>query len=415
MPPGLDALKHVVVVMMENRSFDHMLGSLKAVNPAIDGLTGAETNPDNAVPPNAVPVLPKAAYQAQLQPDPDHHFAAVDLQIFGSNPQRDANGNRVASMQGFVKSYLNQQNNGAHGENIMYYFPQAMLPVLTTLATEFAVFNRWFASIPGPTICNRAFAHYGTSFGRVDMDIFYVDEPYKDIYTRMVDTPPHSSKLYYYDTASSTMEVTNILQNEPKIFGTFQDFLDDCDNNRLPEYCFVEPNYNDHGTAGGKEVANDQHPDHDLHEGEVFIGQIYNKIKENADLWRSTALLIVYDEHGGTYDHVPPPACVADSKPSSEIDPGTGKPFAFDRLGVRVPAVLVSPWIPRGTVVDRLFDHASIPATVTKFFLGNYPGDRSAREKAANVFVEPNDGTGNMANNLLSLNVMRDDCPDFDD
>ena len=115
-------------------------------------------------------------------------------------------------------------------------------------------------------------------------------------------------------------------------------------------------------------------------EGEVFIGQIYNKIKENDDLWKSTALLIVYDEHGGIYDHVQPPACVADKTPSSEIDPGTGKPFAFDRLGVRVPAVLVSPWIPRGTVVDRLFDHASIPATVTRFFLKNYSQERSPRE-----------------------------------
>jgi len=411
MPPGLDQLKHIVVVMMENRSFDHMLGSLKADNPAIDGLTGAETNPDSSVPPNAVPVLPQAEYQSQLQPDPDHHFAAVDLQIFGGA----AGAGRAPNMQGFVKSYLNQQNNAAHAAKIMYYFKKDDLPVLTTLALEFAVFNRWFASIPGPTICNRAYAHYGSSFGRVDMDIFYINEPFKSIYERLVASPPHSSKLYYYDTASSTMEVTNLLQNEPKLFGTFQDFLDDCDNNRLPEYSFVEPNYSDHGTAGGKEVANDQHPDHDLHEGEVFIGQIYNAIKGNDKLWPNTAILIVYDEHGGIYDHVPPPACVPDKYPSTEIDPGTGKPFAFDRLGVRVPAVLVSPWIPRGTVVDRVFDHASIPATVTKFFLGNYSPERSPRELNANVFIEPNDGSGNMANNLLSLPVMRNDCPDFDE
>ena len=95
MPPGLDALRHIVVVMMENRSFDHMLGSLKAVNPAIDGLTGAESNPDNAAPPNALPVLPQAEYQSQLQPDPDHHFPAVDMQIFGG----DTSPGRVANMQ----------------------------------------------------------------------------------------------------------------------------------------------------------------------------------------------------------------------------------------------------------------------------------------------------------------------------
>ena len=156
-----------------------------------------------------------------MQPDPDHHFPAVDLQIFGGDP------NRVANMQGFVKSYFNQQRDVAHSQKIMYYFAQKDLPVLTTLALEFAVFNRWFASIPGPTICNRAFAHYGTSFGRVDMNLIYLNEPFKSIYSRLIDaTPKHTSKLYYYDTTSSTMEITNLLQNQPELFGTYKQFLD---------------------------------------------------------------------------------------------------------------------------------------------------------------------------------------------
>ncbi len=87
-------------------------------------------------------------------------------------------------MKGFVKSYYNQRRDTAHSQKIMYCFKQSDLPVLTTLALEFAVFNRWFASIPGPTICNRAFAHYGTSFGRVDMNPFDIIEPFKSIYTR---------------------------------------------------------------------------------------------------------------------------------------------------------------------------------------------------------------------------------------
>jgi phospholipase C len=409
MPPGLDNLKHIVVLMMENRSFDHMLGSLKAVNPRIDGLTGAETNPDASAAQNPVPVLARAEYQSQLQPDPDHHFPAVDLQIFGG----DTSPNRVPNMQGFVKSYFNQQRDANQSAKIMYYFKQDDLPVLTTLALEFAVFNRWFGSIPGPTICNRAFAHYGTSFGKVGMDILYVHEPIKSIYERMIAVPNHSAKLYYYDTSSSTMEVANLLQNQPKLFGTFQDFLNDCETTRLPDYSFIEPNYKDHGTPGGEEVANDQHPDHDVSQGEVLMGQVYNKIKENPQLWESTALLIVYDEHGGIYDHVPPPACTPDSKQASGSDTETGMPFAFDRLGVRVPAILVSPWIPRGTVVDRVFDHASIPATVTKFFLGNYGAALSPREISADVFIEPNIAPVDPNRNLLSLNVMRTDCPDF--
>jgi phospholipase C len=121
----------------------------------------------------------------------------------------------------------------------------------------------------------------------------------------------------------------------------------------------------------------------------------------------------VYDEHGGIYDHVVPPACTPDQFTASANDTGTGRPFAFDRLGVRVPAILVSPWIPKGTVVDRVFDHASIPATVTKFFLGDY-APRSPRETNADVFLEPNSGAVDAGRNLLSLDTMRTDCPDFD-
>jgi phospholipase C len=405
MAPGLDKLQHIVVLMMENRSFDHMLGSLKAVNAKIDGVTPDLSNPDTNG--NPVKAQPLAEFQAQLQPDPDHHFPAVDLQIFGGDP------NRVANMQGFVKSYFNQQRDVGHSQKIMYYFAQTNLPVLTTLALEFAVFNRWFASIPGPTICNRAFAHYGTSFGRVDMNLIYLNEPFQSIYSRLINaTPKHTSKLYYYDTTSSTMEITNLLQNQPELFGTYNQFLDDCAKGNLPDYSFIEPNFNDHETDSGEEVANDQHPDHNIQAGELYIASIYNAIK-SSPLWPNTALLIVYDEHGGIYDHVVPPACPPDQFTASANDTGTGRPFAFDRLGVRVPAILVSPWIPKGTVVDRVFDHASIPATVTKFFLGDY-SPRSPRETNANVFLEPNTGAVDATKNLLSLDTMRTDCPDFD-
>jgi phospholipase C len=409
MPPGLDNLKHIVVLMMENRSFDHMLGSLAAVDPRIDGVTDALSNPDTTG--ASVKPQPLAEFQSQLDPDPDHHFPAVDLQIFGG----DTSPARTANMQGFVKSYFNQQEDVGHSQKIMYYFTQSQLPVLTTLALEFAVFNRWFASIPGPTICNRAFAHYGTSFGRVDMNPIYINEPFKNIYDRLLNAnPKHTAKLYYYDATSSTMEVANLLQNEPELFGTYQQFLDDCNSGNLPQYSFIEPNYNDHDSDSGEEVANDQHPDHNVQAGELFIASVYNAIKQNADLWTSTALLIVYDEHGGIYDHVVPPACPPDQFTASANDTGTGQPFAFDRLGVRVPAILVSPWIPKGTVVsNRVFDHASIPATITRFFLGSY-SPRSPRESNADVFIEPNVAPVDPARNLLSLDTMRTDCPDFD-
>jgi phospholipase C len=297
---------------------------------------------------------------------------------------------------------------------IMYYFPKEKLPVLTTLALEFAVFNRWFASIPGPTICNRAFAHYGTSFGRVDLNPIYPPETIKSIYTRLISaTPKRTAKVYYYDTTSSTMEVANLLQNQPELFGTYSQFLKDCDKGNLPSYSFVEPNYSDHETDSGEEVANDQHPDHNMQAGEAFIASIYQAIKNNPALWETTALFITYDEHGGIFDHVPPPDCPKDQFTADGNATGTGVKFEFDRLGVRVPSILISPWIPKGSVVDRVFDHASIPATITKFFLGDW-SPRSPRETSADIFIEPQGAAVDPARNLLSLDVMRTDCPDFD-
>ena len=317
-------------------------------------------------------------------------------------------------MQGFVKSYFHQQGDVGHSQKILYYFPKEKLPVLTTLAQEFAVFNRWFASIPGPTICNRAFAHYGTSFGRVDLNPLYPPETIKSIYTRLINAnPKHTAKVYYYDTTSSTMEVANLLQNQPELFGTYGQFLDDCKKGNLPEYSFIEPNYSDHQGDSGEEVANDQHPDHHVQQGEVFIATIYQAIKNNPKLWQNTALLITYDEHGGIFDHVPPPSCVKDIFTADGNATGTGVPFQFDRLGVRVPSVLVSPWIPKGTIVNRVFDHASIPATITKFFLGD-ASPRSPREINADVFIEPKSANVDPARNVLSLTAMRTDCPDFD-
>jgi phospholipase C len=322
----------------------------------------------------------------------------VDQQIFDGNMAPD----RQPTMGGFVKSYFEQRRDVKHSRLIMNYFKPERLPVITALATEFALFNGWFSSIPGPTLCNRAFAHYGTSFGHVDMNIFYPNTIYKSIYQRL-KAANKSAKIYYFDTKSSTMEIVNLLQHQPEFFGIYDQFVADCKAGTLPDYSFIEPNYSDHDGDAGAILASDQHPDHDVREGERFIASVYNAIKGNPALWESTALLITYDEHGGIYDHVPPPACEPDGFVAQPDTTNTGKPFLFDRLGVRVPAILVSPWVPRGTVVPaaRVFEHASIPATVTKWFIGAYD-ERSPREKDAQTFED-----------LLSSNAMRADTPDF--
>src|SRR5581483_6364864 len=163
----------------------------------------------------------------------------------------------------------------------------------------------------------------------------------------------------------------------------FNAFFDDCKSNNLPDYCFLEPRYN--AVNGGDPMAaSDQHPDHDVAEGETLIHDVYNAIRSNKDTWESTLLVIVYDEHGGLFDHVTPPSATPpDGKNSA--DP----PFAFDRLGVRVPAVLVSPFIEQGTIIsDTVFDHSSLIATARKLFLGEGWKETflTARDRDANTF-----------------------------
>jgi phospholipase C len=382
MPPGLDNLKHIVVLMMENRSFDHMLGFMKV--PGLDGLTGNETNPDSTG--QAQSVQPTAAAQSELDPDPDHSWPGVNTQIFG-NPQGTDDGS--PKMQGFIKSYFTKMQNVNHSRNIMNCFSPDNLPVLTYLAQQYAVCDRWFSSLPGPTVPNRLFAHFGTSFANVDNSMKFGDNG-KSIYSRLMNAG-YSAKIYYFDEQSASIGFTFLLQNQPQTMGTYNDFLSDCANSNLPNYSFVEPNYSDHNNL----LASDQHPDHNVIAGENFIGDVYNHIRQSA-LWENTLLLIVYDEHGGTFDHVLPPNIQPDGTP----DPVSG--FQFDRLGIRVPAIFVSPWIQAGTQLHTQYEHASIGASVAGFFIAD-PAQRNltVREQRANVFTtDPN---------LLTLAAARQD------
>jgi len=370
-------IKHLVVVMLEERSFDHMLGGLKSVNSRVDGLAGNESNPDADG--NAVRVQPLAQFQGALKPNPDRSFAGVESQIFAG----DTSPTRSPNMQGFVRSYLKRSQSPEHSRNVMYYFGVDKVPVLATLALEYAVCDRWFSSVPGPLVQNHAFADYGTSFGRVDLNVLYVDVPYQSIYERLLGGG-HSAKVYQYDKTTLYLPLFFLTQQHPELFGTFQQFLSEARAGRLPEYSLLEPNYSDRSDDEEKADAVDQHPA-SLSADELFIAQVYNALRKNESLWQSSVLLITYSNHGGFYDHVPPPPVAPDAFVASAANTGTGMQFMFDRLGIRVPAVIVSPYIPRGTVDHTVYEHASIPATATRLFLGDYPL-RSPREKTANTF-----------------------------
>ena len=272
MAPLTGPIKHIVVLMMENRSFDHMLGYFKPTQGTIDGLHGSETNPDLNDRPIAV--SPLAGYRSDLDTDPAHGYLDVNEQIFGV---RDDDVSAYhPTMQGFVRNYARICQ---RPENIMHCFDPLRLPMLTTLAREFAVCDRWFSSVPGPTLPNRAFAHGATSQGRVDMSPLYpgLHTVYELLQGRGV-----AAKIYYYSrhSWSMTLSFAPLMGNQVNYFGLLDDFITDCDSGRLPNYCFVEPNFQTYDD-GGTVFANDQHPDNDVREGELFIRQVYNAIRGN--------------------------------------------------------------------------------------------------------------------------------------
>ncbi|HJP94644.1 MAG TPA: alkaline phosphatase family protein [Pyrinomonadaceae bacterium] len=367
-------IEHLVVLMMENRSFDHMFGFLKSSSWPIDGLKGDETNPDSQG--AVVKVTQDAQHAGDFNPDPPHDFLSVNQQIFGNLA-----GTGTPTMQGFVKAYEGKTKNVKKSHNVMKCFAPGQLPNLQTLAQQYAVCDRWFASVPGPTLPNRAFSIGATSLGRVDMNPNYL--ALKTIF-QLLDEHGVASKIYFTDFTLG-LAVEFIIKRAKKFLFFFDDFRNDCKKNKLPPLSFVEPRFNDRVTSEDFQGASDQHPDHNMRLGERVINDVYEAITSNKQTFESTLLLITYDEHGGLYDHVPPP---------ETVNPGD-KPidstlFDFKRLGVRVPAVLISPFIKQGTIIhDKIFDHTSIIATARKLFIPEWEKfPLTERDRHANTFED---------------------------
>ncbi len=367
---GHPCIKHIVVLMMENRSFDHMLGLLMNEIPDLRGVRGGDwTNVDDKG--NVHTLRAGAAYQGQFLVDPPHDFWSVHQQLY-AHPGQPATRPPQPDMLGFAATYARAGGDPTH---IMKCFSPERLPTIRALAKNYLVCDNWFASVPGPTNPNRAFAHFGTSFGRVDNGpVWFMmlnRRLEQGIYGRLRDRGK-TAKIYYYSPQSGTIAMTFL---PSAYFGLYRDFVNDCKNNALPDYAFIEPPYvdQDDGT-----MAADHHPDSFVLAGDQFIRNVYEAIRSSDELWRSTLFLIVWDEHGGIFDHVSPPTLpYGDSFRS----PVAG--FSFDRLGVRVGAIVVSPYV-TPSVSHELFEHASIPATVTQQFIG--PPDKHApyrREQSA--------------------------------
>lgn len=330
-------IKTIVVVMMENRSFDHMLGWLKSSRPDIDGLTGRESNRLSVSDPSS-PEIFVSDDALFIDSDPGHSFQAIREQIFGSSDTSAI----PAPMNGFA------QQAASMGEDmertVMSGFAPENVPIFTTLANEFAVIDRWFASAPTSTQPNRFYVHSATSHGamsNVRHDLIN-GFPQKTIFDSL-DEEGLSFGIYY-ENIPATLFFKSLRKLKHSFnFHNYQfTFKLHARLGKLPNYVVIEQRYFDCELF----PANDDHPSHDVARGQRFIKEVYETLRASPQ-WNETALLITYDEHGGFFDHVPTPV-EGVPNPDGIIGPEPYY-FKFDRLGVRVPTFLISPWIEKGT------------------------------------------------------------------
>jgi len=413
MVPPLDRFDHLVVVMFENRSFDNLLGYLYEPGEAprgqrFNGVAGRDLA-------NAIPTFIGDGYDrvavyrgtamSDPNPDPGEEYPHVNTQLFNQvNPEANRfaavakmqapfnappQPGQVPAMDGFVADYIDnfyttQGRLPTYDEYqiIMACFGPELVPVLSTLARGFAVYDAWFCAVPSQTFCNRSFFHASTSSGFVD------NTPYLR-WLEQNSAPTIFNRLeevgipwrVYFDQ-SQVVSLTGLI-HAPALrrywktnFATMDDFYDDVATGKLPAYAFIEPrmiiDHNDMHPPVASFVL-DGHPigaTSDVRAGELLLHNIYEAIRTSSAAGShalNTMLLVTFDEHGGTYDHVPPPAA---SAPRPGAAPGE-MDFAFDRLGVRVPAIAISAFTQAGSIISRPVHHATVIRTLLdKYDLG---------------------------------------------
>src|SRR5215469_8158086 len=355
---SLEKVDHVVVVMLENRSFDHMLGylSLTGRRPEIDGLRPGLANEHQG---RAYPAHHLAA--TALEIDPDHSSAAIDRQVADG----DMGGFVASAAATFAAGGVESGDPGC----VMGYYDGADVPVYDHLAEEFAVCDRWFASVPGSTLPNRLYALCGVAAGSRDDRPLHVPPLYhQPSFARHLDAHHVSWRWYSFDPGTLRLADAHYLLGHHQRFGYFSktglpwktvfdiscnpkipDFLDDAAAGTLPSVSWIDPAFTNFNPLGFP--VNDDHPMADIKDGQDLVLAVYDTLASSPQ-WERSLLVVVYDEHGGFYDHVPPPQAADD------------EPAMFGSYGVRVPAIIVSPWIEPGSTSHTLFDHTSIIKTI---------------------------------------------------
>src|ERR1043166_4760867 len=355
--PATDNLRkidNIVVLVMENPPFDHMLGYLKLEGNRddVEGLTPGLSN-SYGQKSYSIHHLNHTALRSNQ--DPCHSGQCVADQL------RNNNG-------GFVKNYVDTHRNDPERALVMGYYNKNELTTYDYLAGEFAVCDHWFAAVPGSTWPNRLYAVTGRADGSKDNKTIPIYN--LPAFVRKLDAKKVTWDWYSDNFFGSTLNLTDGRYRSRSVYH-LDDFYQQAADGTLPNVCWIDPLFLN---SPGVIAANDDHPPGDVRHGQDFVLYIYHALVSNPTQWNKTLFVLVYDEHGGFYDHIVPPAAEDDR-------PG------FRSYGVRVPAILVSPWVTRGNVVSNVFDHTSIIKTILLRFCraadGSIP-DMGKRVMAAN-------------------------------
>lgn len=379
-------IEHVFVLMLENRSFDHLLGfsgitgtdAVTGEPTSVVGLSGTESNSWNGA---AYAVTEGADWTMPL--DPLHEFLDVLEQLAGPGAEYPRGGPYPPiDNSGFAADYAGAGGQADPGAIMKCYAP-TQLPVLNALATEFAVCDGWHSSMPGPTWPNRFFM-MAASAGGLDRSpstaqiIAWEGDPFGGFafeHGSLFDAVGRAGRgwrVYRGDVGPyvGALPIAGALKGVSKLTDVyrFSQFAEDLQGDYPHAFTLIEPNYGnaDNDTYSG---GTSQHPIDDVRGGEALIKATYEAIR-NSPLWPSSVLIVTWDEHGGFFDHVTPGPAVEPGDREVTTSPGTVNVygFTFDTLGVRVPAVVVSPYVARNVIDHRRYDHASIPATVERLF-----------------------------------------------
>lgn len=372
----LPGVEHVVLYMLENRSLDHLLGMIYTaasppshMYPATEplGYHGLDTVPDyKNFNPNTNewvwphPVPAGEAFNNTPNPDPGEAWEHVNTQVF--------NGGDTAGMGGFITDYLTQTDDD-NADSIMAYYTPAELPVLSGLATGYAVSDNWFSAVPTQTNANRAFSIAGTSGGLVDNENIWAFRM-NTLFNVLSNCGDSDWALYHQDGwlfepcyTAYQFDALDPLLNSSNVRSVMTDFVASAQAGTLPAFSYLEPAWFEEVDGLGRN-GNDYHPYGNLAPGEQALHAIYTALTSNPAAWAKTLFIVTFDEHGGTFDHMAPPGTIAPDQQSA-----SPQNFDFTRLGVRVPTLLISPLVAAGTVFRAPdpsvgFDHTSLLKTI---------------------------------------------------